>query len=71
MKTIDQLLIHLVGDSEIPLETLLPPKDVKLLRSLASAVNNNWFITEDQSKLLVSVLTRHQLALAIKDVVIR
>ncbi len=67
MKTIDQLLIHLVGDSEIPLETLLPPKDVKLLRSLASAVNNNWFITEDQSKLLVSVLTRHQLALAIKD----
>ena len=67
MKTIDNLLYALTTNISPPLEDLLSRRDSKLLRSLTSAVNNNWYFTEKQAGLIIKVLTTNQSVLSLID----
>jgi hypothetical protein len=56
MKTIDNLLLEIVNFVDPTLEELLSPRDARVLRSMASAANSLYFITENQSKLITKIL---------------
>lgn len=59
MTTIDKLLIKIVNQSDPSVEEVIPKRDARVLRSLATAILTPGFITENQSKLLVKILTEH------------
>lgn len=59
MTTIDKLLIRIVNQSDPALEEIIPKRDARVLRSLATAILTPGFITENQSKLLVKILNEH------------
>jgi hypothetical protein len=56
MITVDDLLIKIVNNSSPTIEELINAKDARVLRSLASSIGSNFFITENQSRLLVKIL---------------
>ena len=60
MTTIDNLLLKIVNSSSPSMEELIPIRDSKVLRSLSTSVNSNYFITENQSKLLVRILKENR-----------
>jgi hypothetical protein len=59
MITIDELLLDIVNNTNPSVEDLVPARDSRVLRSLATAVNSNYFITENQSKLLLKLFKEH------------
>ena len=54
--TIDNLLLKIVNFTEPTVEALIPARDSKVLRSLATSIASNFFITENQSRLLMKIL---------------
>ena len=56
MMTIDNLLLKIVNFTEPAIEALIPARDSKVLRSLATSISSNFFITENQSRLLMKIL---------------
>jgi len=54
--TIDNLLLKIVNFTEPTIEALIPARDSKVLRSLATSISSNFFITENQSRLLMKIL---------------
>jgi len=54
--TIDNLLLKIVNFTEPTIEALIPARDSKVLRSLATSIASNFFITENQSRLLMKIL---------------
>jgi hypothetical protein len=60
MTTIDNLVLKIVNYSSPTIEENLPNRDSRVLRSLATAINSHFFITENQSRLLVKILKEHQ-----------
>jgi hypothetical protein len=56
MKTIDQLLLRIVNHTRPTIEEQIVSRDAKVLRSLATSILSQKFITENQSKLLVKIL---------------
>ena len=60
MTTVDTLLLSLITQTSTSLEENIPHKDARVLRSLASAITGGNFITENQSKLLVKILTSNK-----------
>lgn len=59
MITVDKLLIKLVNQNDPAIEEIIPKRDARVLRSLSTAILAPGFITENQSKLLVKILTEH------------
>lgn len=56
MITVDDLLIKIVNNSSPTIEELVSAKDARVLRSLSSSIGSNFFITENQSRLLIKIL---------------
>ena len=56
MMTVDNLLLKIVNFTEPTIEELIAPRDSKVLRSLATSIASNFFITENQGRLLVKIL---------------
>lgn len=56
MNTIDNLLLTIVNHAAPSIEEQLHARDSKVLRSLATSVNSNLFITENQSNLIIKIL---------------
>lgn len=56
MKTIDSLLLEIVNFVDPTLEELLNSRDARVLRSMSTAINSLYFITENQSKLITKIL---------------
>ena len=56
MNTIDSLLIKIVNFSSPTIEERIHSRDSKVLRSLATSIKDNFFITENQSRLLMKIL---------------
>jgi hypothetical protein len=65
MITVDDLLIKIVNNSSPTIEELISAKDARVLRSLASSIGSNFFITENQSRLLVKILRENTKKIAI------
>jgi hypothetical protein len=63
MITIDELLLDIVNNTNPTVEDLMSARDSRVLRSLATAVNSHYFITENQSKLLLKLFKEHVLSL--------
>lgn len=59
MTTVDNLLINLTLHTSPKIESGLPKRDAKVLRSLANAISDTNFITESQSRLLTKILLTH------------
>jgi hypothetical protein len=60
MTTVDNLLLELATSTTPTIEELMPSKDSRVLRSLATSVSNHLFITENQSRLLLKILRENQ-----------
>ena len=56
MITVDNLLLKIVDTDSPKIEELLPARDSKILKSLASSISSNYFITENQGRLLIKIL---------------
>lgn len=63
MITIDELLLDIVNNTNPTMEELLSARDSRVLRSLATAANSHYFITENQSKLVLKLFKENVLAL--------
>lgn len=59
MTTTDNLLLKLTDNTVTPVEEYMSPKDARLARSLATAVNLPIFLTENQAKLTIKLLTQY------------
>ena len=60
MITIDETLLNIVNQTNPTLEDLMPARDSRVLRSLATAVNSHYFITENQSNLILKLFKEHK-----------
>jgi hypothetical protein len=60
MITVDNILLKIVNFAGPTIEEIMPSRDSRVLRSLATAVNTHYFITESQSKLLLKILKEHR-----------
>ena len=58
MITIDYLLKHVYQNIKI-IDKLISPKDRKILTSLANQLDQGNFLTENQAKLLVKILSEN------------
>lgn len=67
MITVDTFLTKISNLASPSIEELFTPRDARVLRSLASAVNGASFITENQSKLLLKILKENQKKLSSVD----
>jgi len=56
MMTVDNLLLKIVNFTEPAIEQTIAPGDSKVLRSLATSIASNFFITENQGRLLMKIL---------------
>ena len=56
MTTVDKLLLKIVNHNSPTIEEILAKRDSRVLRSLATSISSNMFITENQSKLLLKIL---------------
>ena len=63
MITIDELLLDIVNNTNPSVEDLMSARDSRVLRSLATSVNSHYFITENQSKLILKLFKEHILSL--------
>ena len=63
MITVDELLLDIVNNTNPTLEDLMSARDSRVLRSLATSVNSHYFITENQSKLILKLFKEHVLSL--------
>lgn len=63
MITIDYLLLEVVNQTNPAIEELMPARDSRVLRSLATSVNSHYFITENQSKLILKLFSEHKTSL--------
>jgi hypothetical protein len=59
MTTVDKLLLKIVNHNSPTIEEILAKRDSRVLRSLATAISSNVFITENQSKLLLKILVEN------------
>ena len=59
MTTVDNLLLKITSYTSPTIEEFLPARDSKVLRSLTTEVSSSVFITENQSKLLIKLLTEN------------
>jgi len=59
MTTVDHLLLKITSHTSPTIEECLPSRDAKVLRSLTTAVSSSVFITENQSRLLIKLLTQY------------
>jgi len=59
MTTVDNLLLKITSFTSPTIEEYLPTRDSKVLRSLTTAVSSPVFITENQSRLLLKLLTQY------------
>ena len=55
MLTVDQLLLKIINHTSPSIEDVIPKRDFRVLKSMASAVASPAFITENQSKLLLKI----------------
>lgn len=60
MTTIDNLLLNIINHNTIMIDEIMPVRDSRVLRSLATSITGNFFITENQSRLLLKILKDHQ-----------
>ena len=60
MITIDDLLLDIVNNTNPSVEDMMPARDSRVLRSLATSVNSHYFITENQSKLILKLFKEHK-----------
>jgi hypothetical protein len=60
MITVDQLLLKIVNFTTPTIEEMMPSRDSKVLRSLATTIQGPRFITENQSRLLLKIFKEHQ-----------
>ena len=60
MITVDNLLLEIVNSTTPTVEELIASKDSRVLRSLAHSIINHFFITENQSRLLLKILRENQ-----------
>ena len=60
MITIDELLLDIVNNTNPSVEDMMPARDSRVLRSLATSVNSHYFITENQSKLILKLFKEHK-----------
>ena len=60
MITVDDLLLKIVNFSTPTIEEQIPARDARVLRSLASSITATFFITENQSRLLVKILKENR-----------
>jgi hypothetical protein len=65
MMTVDNLLLKIVNFTEPTIEETIAPRDSKVLRSLATAIASNFFITENQGRLLMKILKENSKKLPI------
>jgi hypothetical protein len=63
MITIDDLLLDIVNNTNPTVEDIMPARDSRVLRSLATSVNSHYFITENQSKLILKLFKEHKVSL--------
>lgn len=56
MKHIDQLLVSIINHNKGELDTLVAARDANVMKSLANSIVGQYFITENQSKLLLKIL---------------
>lgn len=56
MTHIDNLLVNIVKLNQHELDTLVSPRDTNVLNSLSNSIVSQYFITENQSKLLLRIL---------------
>ena len=59
MITVDKILLNLVQSNTPVLEEVLQKRDSRVLRSLTTAVSSLTFITENQGKLLIKILSEN------------
>lgn len=59
MTNVDKILIKIINHANNDLESIIPRRDARVLRSLLTAISSSEFITENQSKLLVKILKEH------------
>lgn len=59
MITVDRFLLNLITNSPSSLDKI-PPRDVKVLKSLAKIINSPIFVTENQGNLLVKILKENR-----------
>ena len=59
MTTVDNLLLKITSHTTPTIEEYIPTRDSKVLRSLTTAVSSSVFITENQSRLLLKLLTQY------------
>lgn len=57
--TVDKLLLKLTSNTICPVEDFMTGKDARLTHSLTTAVKSPHFITENQAKLLIKLLTNY------------
>lgn len=60
MITVDDLLLKIVNFSTPTIEEQIPARDARVLRSLASSITATFFITENQSRLLMKILKENR-----------
>jgi hypothetical protein len=60
MITVDNLLLEIVNSTSPTIEEIIVSKDSRVLRSLASSITNHFFITENQSRLLLKILRENR-----------
>ena len=60
MITVDDLLLKIVNFSTPGLEEQIVARDARVLRSLASSITATFFITENQSRLLMKILRENR-----------
>jgi hypothetical protein len=57
---IDNLFLEIINNNRKAVELLLPKKDFSVLVSLATAISSNFYVTENQSRLLLKILKEHK-----------
>ena len=58
----DKILLNIVANKSYELNTVVPSRESNVLKSLATSVTTNLFITENQSRLLLKILKEtHQM----------
>ena len=56
INTVDKLLLKIVNFTTPTIEEKISKKDSQVLRSLATSISSHFFITENQSRLLIKIL---------------
>jgi len=74
MKTVDKLLISITTEHKDYVKASLPKKEFDILINLSISINNHFFITENQGRLLIKILRENQkkildLAVEINEVI--